>query len=459
MSFADLFGSGSIFGQLLLWNVGGQVFSAIVNPPLTQVQQDLWVKALSESGEAMFVAPSPADLADWVERGLIDQGQAQGLAAKSGVRSEDFTRMVENAGEPPGVEWMQEAARRGFIPTGDAGPEAPSLTHGVATSRIYTYWLDVINQMSNRPLPTADLVDAVVRNQINGADGATMAWWNGINPDQFGLLIETAGNPPSPTELIEMVRRGKIPQHGTGADVLSFDQGIYEGDTKDKWIQVYEELITYIPPPRIVTTLYRSGAITAAQATQYFQDAGLSPELAAAYLKSVEGEKLAGTRQLAQGVVQELYEAQAISHADATTALNVLGYTNAQADFILELFDLRRETQALNKAINRVGALYTRHKITRTAAVAALGELGVTGDHQANLMATWDLQAASEVQEATISQLGKAVKYANLSPDIALVAAERLGYSAFDAWVALSAEAEQPITPTAPAFPNPPGTI
>jgi hypothetical protein len=258
---------------------------------------------------------------------------------------------------------------------------------------------------------------------------------------------------------VELVRRSIIPMTGTGPDVLSFQQGIFEGDAKDKWEPIYERLADYIPPPRIVTTLERSNAITAAQAQQYYQDAGLSADLAAAYNKSILGEKLEGTKQLAQGVVLELYQAGAIDTAAATGYLNTLGYTNAQAEFLLSLYDLRQEVAALNRATNRIGQLYVKHKISRAGAINALGVLGVAGAHQDNLMSTWDEQLINEVQLPTIGEIGKAIHYGAITPEEGLVEAAKLGYQPFDAYVALSAAAEAPVGVKPPNVVTPPATV
>jgi hypothetical protein len=208
-----------------------------------------------------------------------------------------------------------------------------------------------------------------------------------------------------------------------------------------------------------VTTLLRTGAIDGSTAAKWFADAGLDADTQAAYLRSVNGEKLAGTRQLSQGVVLELYQAQAVDNPTAAGWLGKLGYTAAQAGFLLELTDLRRETTAHNKAVTRIGTLYTNHRITRPSAVALLDRLGIVGAHQANLMATWDLETSSEVKLPTITEIGNALKYGAITEAEAISEALKLGYQPFDAYVALSSHYGGPLTVKPAPGPIGPGVI
>lgn len=466
-TFGDLFSSEGVIGQLLIWQLGGQIFAAVLNPALTASQQEIWAGAINSGAAGVYVVPSPADLADQVTRGIRDLTSATGEAAKSGMTGDDFASAVAGAGEPPALETVLEMYRRGFIGWDGVGDTTTSVANAIAKGRTYTYWTDALQACfdpampgGGTPLSPGEAVNAALRGQAPTDQMATEAAANGVNADRFQILLDTAGNPPSPTQLVEFVRRGFIPLDGVGPDVLSFEQGIYEGDSKDKWQPIFQKLVDYIPPPRTVMAMLRTGAMPQSDANGYLQDFGLSPALAAIYIQSINGEKMAGTKQLAQGVVLELYEAQAIDATVATGYLNVLGYTDTQAAFLLEVYDLRREINALNKAISRVGALYVAHKVTRTAAVEFLGELGVTGDHLSQMMATWDLAAAAEVRLPTISEIGKAVYYGAISAAEALTEAQRLGYSPYDAYIALSAAAEAPVgTNPGNTPPAPPGTV
>ncbi len=451
-SWDDLLGEGSVANQLLVWGVANQLLGAILGAPIDIVAQEV-------NAKAQQTPLSPADLADMVARGIRQHDDAAGEATLSGLSGSRFQNLVDSAGEPPGLQDVLEAWRRGIISWDGEGPGETTVANAIATSRTYTYWAPVIEKLATHPISTADAVNAYIRSQISLADAQAAAYADGTSQDDFAVLASSAGQPPSPTELIELYRRGLIPLRGTGPEAVSVEQGIAEGDTKNKWFDQYAALATYLPPPRIVTTLLRSGAITSEQAATFFQRAGLSQDLSAAYVKSVAGERMEGTRQLQQGVILDLFEGGAIDTEAATTMLGALGYTAAQAAFLLEVYELKRETAALNRAVGRVGTLYTSGRITRSAATEALGELGVTGAHAATLMKTWDISRVAEVKLPNISDIGKAVKYGAITPEEALTEAAKLGYQPFDAYVALSAAAETPVGVKPAIGPTGPGVI
>lgn len=447
-----IFGEGSVATQFLLWGVAYGIASSVLAPVLTGIEQGAWK-------EAPLKVPEPADLADWVERGILDEGTAGSIAESSGVSNSNFANMVLNAGEPPGLDFVLQAFRRGFIPLDSGDPNAPSLNNAVAKSRLYTVWQSVVQQMANVPLPVADAVAAVLRGQVPLDYGLAEAFASGIDSDRFTVLFNTAGNPPSPTELVELYRRGFIPKDGTGPAETSFQQGIFEGDAKDKWWPLYFELTNYLPPPRTITALERAGVITPETAQSLYQQQGLSPELAAAYSKDASGQKLGATKQLAESQVLTLYHAQALDAAEATTLLQALGYSATEIAFLLEYQDLEREVSALNSAINRIGTLYTSHKITRSGAQGALTALAATPQHAAKLLSEWDVVRASNVRQLTSAQIADAWKIGALDEQEALTELQGLGYTPLDAWIVLSVKNGAALPEKPPPGPAGPGEL
>jgi hypothetical protein len=198
-----------------------------------------------------------------------------------------------------------------------------------------------------------------------------------------------------------------------------------------------------------VTALARAGVIDPATEQALYQDFGLSPSLAAAYAKNASIDKVAGTKQLNEALILELYITGALSEAEATSDLNGLGYSDGEAGYILQTRLLQQEVSALRTATTKVGSLYVGHKITRAGAINALGELGVSAAGQANLMATWDVEATSNVQLLTATEIAQAFHYQAITQDQATQYLMDLGYNAFDAYVKLSNISQQ-------ALPNPP---
>lgn len=426
-----LLGKGSIFEQILVWQVLGQVLSSVLGP-----ESQLLANAANSITQA--VPLSPAVLADMVVRNILSQDQAADVARKSGIAPSDFARLVEDTGEAPPTEMLLEAFRRQIITWSGEGGDLPSATRGLLQGRLKDEWIPLILEMATVPIPVADAVDAVIEGQISYQQGETIAYQNGFKPEDFRILVDTRGNPPDPTQLGEMVRRGIIPMQGTGPSVTSFEQGIHESAWKDKWEPAFERLIETIPPPRTVTALERAGAITKEQAITLYRQAGLSADLAEAYSSDASHQKLAADKQLAKADVLELYQGRAISAQQCTDMLGLLGYSAEEAKLLQALQDVRLALQQEKAAIARLQTLYVSRKIGKQDVVGALDALHVPSDQREQLLLAWDVERASNVKVLTQAEVAAAFHYKIIEQGEAITELVASGYTPRDAWIILS---------------------
>ena len=431
MAGGGITGAGGVFEQFAIWGVLMQLAGAILTPITQQVLDETFPKLPS-------MRLSPQQCADLVLRGWWDRDSAAAEAASSGISGDRFDRMVQDVGEPIALQQLLDAYRRGIIGWDTDNIDGTSVLVGIKQSRVRDQWANVIQALAVVPIPVGDAVSAVVKGQITHQLGEQIAYYGGISSTDFQVLVNTAGNPPGPGELVELARRGLIPVHGTGPSVLSFQQGIYEGLTKDKWEPAFEQLMVYLPPPRTVTALERSGSLSPAQAQTLYQDAGLDPTLAAVYSHNASMVKLVKSKDLAEGTVLTLYRTGVIPAGEASALLATLGYSTQEAAWLMAWTDLHRELATLEKAITRVSTLYVARKIGETSAVAALGALGLPGSQQDELLKLWTLEREATVKVLTPTEISDALKYAIISQPEAQTALEALGYDAFDAWVLLS---------------------
>lgn len=417
------------------------------------------------------VVAVPTDLADWVERGIVTMDYAVKQARKSGVDTDQFHRMRHAAGEPPALQEALTWWRRGIITFEGVGPTKTTVANAIATGRIYTYWTDVIKKAQFTPPSVADAVTAVLRGQIPRKEGVALAYYAGLGVKTLGeglpgpsteterafkILTDTAGNPPSLSELLTLVRRKLIPmgditpktKKATPTEI-SFSQGIYEGNNKDKWLPKYADLVKYVPPPRTVTAVYRHGGYNATEAQAHFEANGMTATDARAYIKSVEGTKIAGTKLEAQGVVTALYYDQAITKAQATTMLGHLGYATDTAAFILDVEDLKREKASVDSAVSRIRTLFVDHHITVTEATTALSRVNIPAAQITQLITTWTSEAAANVKTLSAAEIADLLYYKVESQATAMTLLEKLGYGPLDAWRRLSVRMHAPL-PTKP---------
>ena len=405
-----IFGSDSAFAQILEYGVMQEVITALLGPALAVATQDI-------NARNPVVPLSPADLADLTVRTYLDVAAAAAVAAKSGVSADDFALLVKAAGNAPDTTTLMEAYRRKVIPLNGTGPDA---------------------------------VDAVVENQIDYAAGEEYAYQNGLDRAAFKILVDTRGNPPSPTELGEMVRRGIIPLKGKGPDVLSFEQGISEGATKDKWIPAYEQAMTVEPPESTIQAWLKEGVIDTPEAITRLKLLGYDESAAEHYAAEAISTTTSQYRQLAESDIVALYSGRAIDAAAATDMLGTLGYSSDVAAMVLSVADFHVQVGIRNNAISKVRTYYLARKIDDSTAITTLDSLEVPSAQRQELMTAWQLERGSNVKLLTESQIADAWAYGVMGPDEAITELEALGYTPYDAWVVLSLKNKGPIGP-APA--------
>lgn len=390
---------------------------------------------------------SPADAALAVLRGNMTMDDGLAVAAASGLSADDFNILIGNTGEPLALEEMLLLYRWGKM-------DKATLERGILQSRIRDEWIPYAEMLGIVPPSGAEVIDALVRGQI-GRDEALNRWQvSGGDPTWFETAYTSNANPPSPTELAQMAHRGIIPWTGVGPDVLSFQQGIYEGDTKDKWEPALVQNAVYYPPPREISTLVKEGGLSQDEAEKLWTEAGLPPDLQHIYWTAAHYTKTTAIHELAQGEIISLYSDRAIDRTEAKAMLESVNWTPTDADWLLDIADLKVERAALEKAISKVYSLYISWKIGKTTASAALSDLEVPATQAAQLTTLWDLERAANIKVLTASEITDAWYYTLISPQEAQTLLEQLGYTAYDAWLLINIKNKGPIQ----NFPAPAGT-
>lgn len=421
---------GDIGKQFLVWQVLGQIAQAVLGPVLVEVQQDV-------AGRISRVALSPADAATAVLKGYMTFAEGAKEASLNGLEGDRFQFLVDSQGEPPGLETLLEWARRGIIPWKGTGAEAVSLEQGVLESRIKPKWTGAIEAARYGVLEPGQAVAAKVRGNLPDAAALKAAEEAGVSPEHFEVMVHNAGNPPSPGELLELARRGIIPWDGVGPDVLSFQQGIYEGDSKDKWEPPMRRLGDYVPPPRTVTALLREGTINEELARTLFTWAGLSPELADAYIAAASKHTTVAAKDLTRSEVLQLYADGQLTAAQAEADLVKAGMPRDQAQELVKLQDIKRDQRLQTQVIGRIRTLYLAHHVSRQDALAALEAAGMDQATVTHLLTLWEVEATIPTERISAAQIEAAVYYEILKPEQGIAGLVSLGFSEWEAWFAI----------------------
>lgn len=402
---------------------------------------------------------SPPDAATMAVRGIEPGGEvttaapewAMTEALKSGLSNDRFQALVDATGMPPNLTMLFEMIRKGIITEDE-------LTKGIKQGDTRDEWIPSVSKLRYvEPSPT-DFVRAAVQSQMTYDQANALAIAVGLmpagylndNPDYFRLLYDTAGRPPGPEEMGRAALRGITDWDSTGPTSVSFAQAISESDIKDKYIPILKALTAYIPPPRMVGGLLKSGSITADQAKTFWMMSGVSSSLADAYVHQALTEQVEQERALGMGKVLTAYYDRIIDATQATAMLGNLGYVGQVATYLLEIQDDKRIISLIDAEAKRIGSYYAHYKMTETDAKTALSTLGIPDPQITEMMEVWSVERQAPVRLPTAEQIAKAVKYSTLSIPDALSKLEVLGYTAYDAAIVLSAGAETEVTPLPP---------
>lgn len=456
--FARLFGEGSIAQQFLLWGVLQQVAGSLMGPYLQALSNDVnaahpemplalgelttavrrgtmskdaAAHQAAEQGvsaddfdvllEVTEILLSPADAALAVLRGIMTEAQGVAAAAKAGVTPNTFDILVANTGEPPAPDELLQLWRRGKLDTA-------TLEKGIRQSRVRDEWIPTVKELGVVPPTPSDILNALLQGQTDFATGKSLYEKLGGDPDYFQLMFDSHGNAPTPDEAGVMANRGIIPWTGTGPAAVTFEQAFLEGPWRNKWLDAFRKMVEYLPPPRTVTAMLKNGSLTDDQAHELLMKTGLSDALASAYIADAHITKTTVQRDLTVSQVGTLYKDQAIDHAQGQGMLTDLGYTTADADFILLTYDVARVESALETAIGRVHTRYTGHTIDRTTASNDLDTLGVPSNQRDALLDIWDTEREATVKRLTAAEVKKAMQEGFIKEADAIDRLHAMGY-------------------------------
>ena len=468
-SLGDILGgaaSNDAARQLFLWGILYGLVGSVFDPVTQEISQEVW-EAGVESG--LHRALSADLLAVMVVRGWIDQPTAAAEAAKTGIDGTDFGRMVNNARNPISPEEAAVALRRKIIPE-TAAPGVAAFNTAIAEGNLGDQWGPVIQQLATVIPTPADVLQGVLTGQVPaGTDPRalyTQVGGQATDPntgfDWYEFMFNTRGAAPTPNEAAEMARKGIIPW-GDGSDgpvvqgpgEVSFYQAFLEGPWRNKWEGPWRQNTVYLPPPRTVTTLLRAGAITVAQAQQIYQQSGLTPQMADAYIASATAAKTTAAKNLNEAAVETLYLDKLIDEPTAAGYLEALGYNPTEANLILQSAGLRQTMADLNKNISRIGSYYIGKHIDQPTARTLLAQLGLPAAQVDQLVTGWTIDRSATLQHLTPAQIATAVEYGVLTEAEGFTMLEALGYTPFDAWVIMSNRAHAPLPNRPAAGPQP----
>lgn len=385
---------------------------------------------------------SPADLADMVERNIVGEGWATSEAAKSGISANDFALLVKETGEPYGVEQALSLLRRGII---DQGRFEQVLYY----SRVRNEFLPDVLALAHDTMTQGDAVEGALKGVLSEGEAQDLFARAGGLPEQFGTILDIAGNPIGVESALNLWNHGLIDEGMVSQVILhSRINPMFEGIAK---LQRFKFLTAF----QIVNAV-KAGSATVQQGIDWLTAEGYAPDQVAAVVHGAATGKAQAHKDVTEAQIAIMYESGAITHDDASARLVALGYEAGEVDFILSVYDERRRLTMVQAAINQVRKVYLAGRVDDTTAGNQLDALGVDPEARGIYLTVWKVERASELRELTPAQIGGMYKKGLFTGEQAIGRWVDMGYNADDAALLL-ANYGGPPPPGSPAAQTPTG--
>lgn len=423
---ADFLANGSGQWQTLL---SGQATGAAMGAGIMAVLQNELapvVQAILKASPNAVLAPG--DAAQAVARGLGTLGWGRDQAARGGLPNDLFDNMVITSLQQFAPSELATLLNRGKITV----PELQRLLKRGGFDP--DLWAHVIELGQTRIEP-GDLASLVTFGVLPEAHAADMAGDAGMNADDFHLLVEGNGQPPSTEDLLFAYRRKII-------DKARLLKGITQGPTRTEWFDVIESLGSIPmstsdaieaavqghlsqgaaqtiaeqnglepsafaplfatagspPGPEAMMNYLNRGFIDQAGAVQALTESRLKPKYTDLILKS-------RVALLPMVQVREALGHGSITHAHAVEVLGWHGYATEDIDVILQSGAVVKTKTARQLTESQVLSLHTERAITDQQATEMLAALDYTPDEIGWLLDLTNLQHMTAMVNAAIAKV------------------------------------------------------
>lgn len=373
----------------------------------------------------------PPDLADMVERNVVDFESAACEAAGSGINRERFKKLVDNTGEPYGLIEAIALWRRGKI-----GIER--LYEIVAYSRVKTKYFTDLLQLSYEPMSPADVIEARLKNVIKDDTEAKKKFAiGGGDLEDYQIALDATGN------AIGVEQAANLRNHGL-IDDQQFEAVILHSRINPTFEPMAQLLRhRWLSPFQIHQALV-AGTIDSATATSWLEQDGYSPDQAHAFATAAGTAKPAKAKEETESQILELYQTGFLPHDDAIKALNNLGYSDAITTYLLDLTDAKRIAASTNAAVTRLRTAFLARRVDLTTVKADLKALGVQAFAIEEMTEAWQVELSTNFKELTAAQWAALVKDGLVRQDYVLTQLQLMGYTAEGAALYLASHTKDP---------------
>ena len=388
-------------------------------------------------------------------------GTATDEAAFSGLSGDRFAAMVYDTGESYGIVDALRMYNRGqfmyaLVPGPNYSTGVPLYEAGTNLATTYGITeaeLDKVIAYSRvRPEFTADLLK-LAKNTLSPADAVEMAVKQIVPTDvaqslfeaaggvgeQFQALVDAAGDAAGVEKLASLRAHGYITQgqlmQGIGMSRIN-PRFYYLAEpttepaqsTETPWVPLNAHFLGAYE----IGVAVANGSVSAAQALLWLKQQGYPTAQAEAFVGSKTATTTSAKAETEAMVLNE-YQAGTLTEAQATTALEDLGYTKAAVPFILANAAAKMAISARNSAVARVKAAFLRGTLTGAQVKTDLGELNVPAAAIGNYLTDWTIESQTPSAHLSDATIGWLLEQGYITPAEAQTKWQASGLSAEDA--------------------------
>lgn len=393
--------------------------------------------------------------------GGIEGHTATDEAAMSGLSGNRFAALAYATGESYGiVDALKMWDRGNYLHAANPGPNYSTGTplyiaggsqatlYGIteaeldtviAYSRVRDEFIPDLKKSAKSTVSGADAVEIAVKQIMSVGDATNLYAAAGGMPEQFQMLVDSAGDSAGVEKAAELYAHGVI-TYGQLEQVVAMSRmnkrfyylaGIGpDGPTTDEPYQAPFNM-KWLPPYEIKEAVANNPAL-ADKATTWMLQQGYPADQAAAFTASLKTSTVATVKHETEAMVLTELTAGMITQGDATTALTNLGYASDAIPFLLQYAQARATITARNSALSRVRAGYLASVVTADQATASLSKVGVPQATIQTFLADWNAEKAVPHTALTVAEIGKLLKENIISTDTASSLWQMKGYSVTD---------------------------
>lgn len=229
-------------------------------------------------------------------------------------------------------------------------------------------------------------------------------------------------NEPSVQMGMEMLHRDVI-------DDSELDMLFRAQEIPPYWREKLKE-IAYAPYTRVdIRRMHKEGVVNDEELIRAYKDIGYDDEkamnLAIFTLKYNTQDK----RELTRSQIVSSFADSMVSRGDATLLLVDLGYSEAEADYMLTYEEWKRDLDYQEQIIKNIKAKFIANLITSFDANKLLNEQNLPAERVAILMDRWEVERYRDIKLPSKTDLDKLYRNKIINQDEYYVYMKRLGYS------------------------------